>query len=122
MIRLSGIEGVVPGFAHDVEIERPESGYYDENGEWIKAPSELITIRASVQTTKDKDLVDVDEGRRVKGSIKLYSCEELKTASVDGRTQPDIVHWNGDRYQIEKVENWSFYGDYYKAIAVRMDQ
>jgi len=121
-LNLQGIETVVPMFSDPLIIRRVPPGVYDEHGVYQEQAPEEIEICASVQTATDKDLEKVPEGRRLRGGIRIYTTSELLTGSVQDRTQPDIVLWNGAEWQVEKIDNWNDYAEYYKAIATRVGQ
>lgn len=123
MIQLRGIQFALSSLQdrNPVSVRRPGVGTY-EHGRWIAQEQKELKIRASIQTAGDKDLQDVDEGRRVNGGIKVYTKTLLQTASVDGKQQPDIIDWHGESYLVEKVFDWNEAGGYYKALATRMGQ
>jgi hypothetical protein len=120
--RLRGIERVIPSFAQDIPVLRYPKGTYDAKGRLQGQEPERITIRGVPQTATDEEMMKVDEGRRARGGIRIYTDVELRTVSVDGATQPDIVLWKGERWQVEQIDNWSDIGFHWKAIAVREGQ
>lgn len=120
--RLRSIERVVPNFSEDVTLIRVPKGGYDSKGRWKAQDPETKTIKASVHPASDEDLVKVDEGRRTRGGIKIYTDVLLQTASVGDQHQPDIIEWQGNQFQVETIDNWSGYGFYYKALATKMGQ
>lgn len=126
LYRLRGLERVVPNFAprRNVSVLRYPKGGYSPQGRPKGQTPEMITIRALVQTATDEELQKVEEGRRTKGGIKIYTDLELRprTASVELQVQPDEVLWDGRKWQVEKVDNWSEHGFHYKAIAIKMGQ
>jgi hypothetical protein len=117
-----GLDRVVPAFSGCVTIERPRAGAYDANGRWQDHGLDTLEIPGVVQTMGDKDLMNVDEGRRIKGGIKVYTVEPLRTASVDGSVQPDVIVWHGSKFQVENVVDWSEQAGYYRSTAIRMGQ
>lgn len=117
---LFGIRSVLPLYAHVEELRRRGKGAY-ENGRWIAQDDEELKFKASVQTAIDKDLEDVDEGRRVNGGIKIYTSTKLQAACVKDKLQPDIIEWGGNSFLVEKVSDWSKDGGYYKVIASRVN-
>lgn len=119
---LSGIEMVVPSYSKSVTVLRKPEGTYDEHGRWQQQEPQSFPIQGSVQIAKPEDLVDVEEGRRTGGAIKVYTDRELRTASVEDGTQPDIIQWNNKRYLVEQVSNWDELGGYFKVIALKMGQ
>jgi hypothetical protein len=101
---------------------RPPGGTYDESGRWQAYDTYQFRVRAVVQPVKPEELEHLEEGRRTKGAIKIFCIEELKTADVEDQTQPDQVVWKDEEYQVEEVKNWSDYGGYYQAIAIKKGQ
>jgi hypothetical protein len=101
---------------------RPPGGTYDENGRWQAYDTYQFQVRAVVQPAKPEELEDLEEGRRTKGGIKIFCIEELKTVDVEDQTQPDVVLWNNEEYQVEEVKNWCEYGGYYQIMAVKKGQ
>jgi hypothetical protein len=101
---------------------RPPGGTYDDNGRWQAYDNYQFQVRAVVQPAKPKELEHLEEGRRTKAGIKIFCTEELKTAEVENQTQPDMVVWNEEEYQVEEVKDWSDYGGYYQVMAVKVGQ
>lgn len=105
-----------------VKAFRSPSGSYDENGRWSDhGTTQELGFCAAVQRAKAEDLEDLDEGRRSSKAVKLFTSFELRTASVDGQSQPDILEISGERYQVQSVEYWPD-GGYYKAVATKVGQ
>jgi len=110
------------GIRSAVVIKRPRAGTYDQHGRWQEQQKDELTVTASVQPASAKDLEDVDEGRRTKENIKVYTQTLLKTASVSDIRQPDIIEWEGIEYEVHSVTNWGEVGGYYKALASKVGQ
>jgi hypothetical protein len=107
----------------DIVVKRPKSpSTYDEHGRYQPQPIDEITITASVQPATPKDLEDVEEGRRTRENIKLYTQTELKTASVSDARQPDVIEFDDEEYEVHSVTNWGDVGGYYKAMASKVGQ
>ncbi len=121
-ISLFNIRSVVPSLSDPFTVERAPSGTYDDNGLWQEQPAETFEACGSIQTMTDEDLQKLPEGRRLRGGIKIYTTSELLTANVDEKRQPDVVLWDGARWQVEKIDDWNHYAGYYKVLAVRMGQ
>lgn len=103
-------------------IKRPSGGTYDDNGRWQEYDRYQFQVKAVVQPAQPEELEHLEEGRRIKAAIKIFCIEELKTADVEEATQPDLVVWKEEEYQVEEVKNWSDYGGYYQVIAVKLGQ
>jgi len=105
-----------------IVVRRPLSGAYDDHGRWQTRQSVDLAISASVQPATPKDLEDVDEDRRTRENIRLYTQTELLTASVSESQQPDVVVWEDVDYEVHSVTNWGEVGNYYKVLAVKVGQ
>jgi len=105
-----------------ITLRRSRAGTYDAHGRWQEQRKDELTITASVQPATAKDLEDVEEGRRTRENIKLFTQTELRTADVDGRWQPDVVEFEDVDYEVHSVTNWGDVGGYYKAIASKVGQ
>jgi hypothetical protein len=104
---------------------RPPGGTYDQNGRWQSYDRYQFQVQAVVEPFRPDPsftLMHPEEGRRIKGAIKIFCTEELKSADVDEQSQPDIVLWKNNEYQVEEVTDWSDYGGYYQVMAVKMGQ
>jgi len=118
----NAVSHVACEYSEMIEVHRAVESYYDEHGRYQEQEAEKIIIKANVQRARSDELMDLEEGRRTREAIKIYSIDELRTSSVDKRVQPDVVIWRDVEYQIDKVDNWSEAGGYFKAIATRKGQ
>ena len=116
------VTSAVKDLAVDVVIRRKVAGAYDEHGKWQEQDYEEFTVKAVVQPARGHELVRVEEGRRTRGAIKLYSLTELRTASVETQTQPDRVVWLDKVYEVEYIDDWNEAGGYFKVIALEVGQ
>lgn len=105
-----------------IRIERRLPGAYDPDGRWRDAGVEELRIRGSLQNMTDLELKNMDEGRRLRGGVKVYTRTRLYAGSVQEATQPDIILHAGARYEVQTVDDWSEAAGYYKATAIRIDQ
>jgi hypothetical protein len=108
--------------ASDLSLMRAPVGTYDDKGRLQEYDLEPITIKAVVQPVEPEEIEHIEEGRRTKGAIKIFTVDELKVSSVENQTQPDVVLWNGNEYQVEEVKNWCEAGGYYQSIAIKIGQ
>ncbi len=67
--------------------------------------------------TPEEILREVDS-RHVRAAIKVYTITELLTVNESAQTQPDIITWNSEPYEVFSVADWD---DFYKVIAVRRE-
>ena len=116
------VTSAIADLAVEVVVRRKASGAWDEHGRWEDQDYKEFTIKAVVQPARGQELVRVEEGRRTRGAIKVYSPVKLQTASVETETQPDRIMWSGDTYEVEYVDNWSEVGGYYKVVALKVGQ
>ena len=116
------VTSAIADLATDVVVRRKASGAHDEHGRWQEQDDEEFTIKAVVQPARGHELVRIEEGRRTRGAIKVYTTAELRTASVEEQTQPDRIVWAGVEYEVEYVDDWDEAGGYYKAVALKVGQ
>jgi len=121
MIRLPKLGQIVRKFSRSVKIIRP-MGAYDEHGRWQSHGEQSALITAHIQTATDKELVNIDEGRRARGGIIVFTIDELRVANVETGEQPDIIPWQGSTFEVQSVENWNEVAGFYRATATRMGQ
>lgn len=94
-----------PDFADDITITR--TNITIERGRAVKNTE---TIEASgVVTTDTGDILDrLPDMRRVAGTILVHTTETLVVS--DGERDADIIGWNGKRYTVTDVNDYSRYG------------
>lgn len=103
--------------AGTVQRVRHEAGTYNK-GRWSEGAETITTITASVQPVTGKELELLPETFRARGTVKIYSTTELFQGSRELGQSPDSIIWNGKRYEVDTVEDWSALGGYWKAFAV----
>jgi hypothetical protein len=79
-----------------------------------------FTAAISVQALNQRERRALPEGTRAEGRVKGYTTTELRVGTEDG-ARADRFHYNGVDYVLEKVDDWSDAGGYYRieATAVR---
>lgn len=88
------------------------------NGKWasVETPATFI---GSIQPASGKDVALLPEGRRDKGSVKIYSNEPLKVSLEGSNTSGDIVLWQERRWEIiTAIPNQNSLIPHYKYLAV----
>ena len=110
------------GIATAISVERAGVGAYDGHGRAYQTASETFEIDAAVQPASPRDLEDLEEGRRSKETIKLFTQTELFGVSVDSRREPDRITYNDEVYEVHSVTVWGDVGGYWKAIAQKVGQ
>lgn len=81
-----------------------------------------LTLTASVQPVKGRELLNFPEAQRTKGIIKIYSTTAMQTANEAAGTKADIVTYQGKQWEIHEVNYWPHLSQaHYKAIAFKVD-
>lgn len=92
-------------------------GYVD--GRWVDDDPTPSTIRAAVQPARPTELVNLPEGQRTRGAIKLYTNAPLLVADVETGQRADVVTYDGRGWVIHETAKYQGFGLLaYKAIAV----
>jgi hypothetical protein len=116
------VSGAFDGWLQDITVRREAAGTRNAGtGAWVPGAETNIPISAVVQDASPDDLLVIPEGERTEYSIKIHTVEILKTASEDGKTSADKVEYEGELYKVLKVFKRKTLGNYYKAIAVRIE-
>lgn len=85
-------------------------------GQWADGSDSTLTIEADVQPLNARDLMNVPEGQREAGWIKLYSETLLRTVDDVQGCRADVVAYKGRRWEVQKVTTWEAIGlDHFKA-------
>jgi len=90
------------------------------NGEWVtSAVTTSVPVVANVQPALPAQLLIFPEADRSKKAITLWSYDEVRELK-EGQWEADTFVWDGDQYEIVKVERWSMgVLDHYEAVAFR---
>jgi len=89
----------------NLSISRYALGDYS-TGDYVKATPTIVTVRANVQPLKDREIVQMPEADRTKKWLKVYSAS-LMRSNKEGEYDADRFIWDGDTYQVEKVQDYS---------------
>jgi hypothetical protein len=107
-----------PDFAIIFQIERQTGGAF-EHGEYAETAS-IFTVTGIIHPYNPKRQEYDLEGNIITGDIYVYCKHKLCLSRDDAETgTSDIVIWNGERYKLKDVKNWSQHG-YYRAVAERI--
>ena len=96
---------------------RHQPGTYVK-GRWQEGAESETVITASVQPVTGRELQMLPQTFMSRETVKVYSKDELFQGSRESGRSPDSIVWQGKRYEVNIVEDWSAHGSYYKAFAV----
>ena len=101
-------------------VTRTAPNTYDSNGRLVAGSTSSIFVVASVQPLFGRDLQQLPEGQHTSDMKAVYCATELKT---QGSAQAaDLIAIGGETYQVQKVENWSDSGNYFKALVAKVEK
>lgn len=63
----------IDGEAVNVTLTTKAAGYYDADGNWVPGAPTSSTIRAAIQPTRGKQLMDMPEGIRTEAGWMLWT-------------------------------------------------
>lgn len=114
-----------PRFSQNFKVFR-------KSGEWIKGRFEetekKISMVGVIAPSKPKEIEMIPEGDRVGGEITIYttrklftthSLEDKENQDENNEGTSDQIEWQGERYKLYSVNDYSQYG-YYQAIGMRL--
>lgn len=106
-----------------VSVTRSGAGSYVD-GRWVAGSTSQFSITASMQPVKLKhnELLHLPEGDRNRSAVRVYTATELRAANEDNGTISDFVTWEGEQWEVVKVDVWSLGIAHYKAIALRVSR
>ena len=93
-----------------VTVRRKSAGKYGEDGFYVPGEACEFTAIMSAQPMVGKEVLQLDEGDRVREHLKVYTTTDVR---VDDRFTIDCK-----QYEIRKVDTWP---NHRKAIAVLID-
>lgn len=77
-----------------------------DDGTFVNGNRYPLTIMASVQPLRGKDLQALPEGRRGYRAVNIYTDELLITADQMTGTQADRFKWFGSTYEVVNVTRY----------------
>jgi hypothetical protein len=92
------------------------------NGRWQELPAQDLEILGVVEQTRDEDMQNLPEGQRTAIAYTIYTDSLVKAASVIDQIPGDRFEINGSLCEVQKIDNWDQFAEYYKAIAVKVEQ
>lgn len=108
-------------FTTTVKVYRPSGAYVE--GVWQEGVDpQPFTIQASVQPLMGRELQALDEGRRQRAAVRLYTEFQLRPVA-DGKN-PDRLTLDGQDFEVISVEDWTKGGmiPHFKAVASLLEQ
>jgi len=87
-------------FNNNYKYKRKSSGYIDAKGNYVEGSFFEYDFVGNIQIMSGKDMQLLPEGRRETESIKIFSGIRLNTVDVKNKTNPDIVIFNGEEYEV----------------------
>ena len=70
---------------------------------------EVLPWRGVVQPAGPRELERLAEGDRDRETITVYSREPLRVGQRPEGSGPDVILWQGERYEVVNVEPWPGY-------------
>ena len=89
-----------------LSLTRADTGSYVK-GKWVEAGHKSINFFSTVQPATGRDLEILPEARRSSDSYVLITDFELRTVTVDRKTNPDIVRLFDEQYEVAHVKRWT---------------
>lgn len=110
-----------PGVFATVTVTRSGAGSYI-NGRWAAGVASQFSISASIQPAKMKheELLHLPEGDRNRSALRVYTPTELRSANEADGTPADFIAWDGEQWEVVKVDVWTLGIAHCKALALRV--
>jgi hypothetical protein len=110
-----------PEMFQSVAVTRPTAGSY-VSGRWVPGSTGAVTVIASVQPDRARpdELLHLPEGDRAREGIRLYTDTHLYTSDEASGTPADLVEWQGEQWEVVRVESWPLHIGHYKVLALRI--
>jgi len=106
-----------------LDLRRPDgTGGSYVDGIFQKSEYSIVPIFANIQPVGYKETQMVAEADRSKKMVKVYSSSAI-FSEEENENGPDEFDWEGDRFRVMKVLNYSMHVlDHYKAIGVMKEK
>lgn len=102
-------------FAISVRRERFPAGSTYANGDPVYTAAEIDTIQAVIQPPTGTELLRQADADVRLGVRKIYTRADLRVVDNATARRGDVVHADGDRWEVYSAEPWC--GIYTKAFA-----
>lgn len=112
-----------PNMFTSATITRSAAGSYVD-GRFVDGATEEISIVASIQQDRPRpdELLHLPESDRTREAVRIYTNTALRTANETNGTIADYLTWDGEQWEVVKVESWVLGIVHYKAIALRVSR
>ncbi len=107
-----------PMLAQTVQVQRTGKGLW-VNGVYTPGEAETLSFKGIVTQASSRDMEQVPEGDRQKGTIRVLSTVPLYITGETGSNLSDIVVYKSERYKVQSVTHDGDYG-FYRAICTRL--
>lgn len=107
-----------PMLAQTVQVQRTGKGAWVD-GVYTPGESGTLSFKGIVTQASSRDMEQVPEGDRQKGTIRVLSTVPLYITGEAGSNLSDIVVYRGERYKVQSVTHDGDYG-FYRAICTRL--
>lgn len=87
-------------------LRRSDPVTHGDDGQAVRGPVSEVSVRASVQPVDSFRLQRVPEGLRAERWLVFISSDPLYMASVQLGREPDIILFEGERWQVQQVDAW----------------
>lgn len=106
----------------DLYLERRSTGGAFQAGRWNELTPATAAVTANIQPMGGKEAQLLPEGDRTKDGIVAYASSEIVPVGRSAANRGDTLVWKGTRYECVLVEEWDTIGDYWRAVAVKVEQ
>lgn len=107
-----------PMLSQTVQVQRTGKGAWVD-GVYTPGEAEVQSFKGIVTQASSRDMEQVPEGDRQKGTIRVLSTVPLYITGETGSNLSDIVVYKGERYKVQSVTHDGDYG-FYRAICTRL--
>lgn len=91
-------------------------------GRVLEAAEASFSISATVQPATPEDLEVLPEGTRTDAVLVFHTEDELRDGASPDGAPPDEVEDDGERWVIHHVGPWQEWGDFYRALGIKVGQ
>lgn len=111
-------------FPRDITLKSKSEGYYDDDGKWVKGAETDVIIKGDAQPMTQKEIDNLDIGKRNLGKIKIFTDYALKIADDGTNQNGDLIQYDdGSLYEVigqdphrsNVLNNTKYIGEYRKS-------